>query len=193
MARQNNFSIIDKFGRSIEGTTDLGEALRVAELDWVAKEAPVQYTIDNGDIRRNDNLRVLYRSDNGEYLGCVGNKYRALQNDEAFAMAEALLGEMHFLRGGQFGSQTTVTLRAADTEIEGDTIKNFVTFRNSFDGSSKVQFAWIPVRQVCENGLCVQIPKLKRVFEIPHLGDVGKKYQELFVMNAIGDGTEEFK
>lgn len=193
--RTHNFSIIDKLGNNIEGATGLSDALEKAGLNWKAKEAPAQYTIDNGAVLEDPYHRVLYRSDNGEFLGIVGRKYQALQNDEAFAMTEALIGDggMTFVKGGQFGGQTSVTLRAQDSEIDGDVIKNYVTIRNSFDGSSKIQFAWIPVRQVCENGLCVEIPGYKRVFELPHLGDVGRKYQELYIRNAVGDGVQAIK
>lgn len=193
-ARTQRFSIIDKLGNNIEGTQSLTEALDAAGLNWTAKEAPVQYTIDDGTLKDSPFHRALYRSDNGDFLGIVGSKYQAVQNEDAFAMAEALMESgMTFVRGGLFGSQTSVTLRAEDSNIEGDIIKNYVTIRNSFDGSSKVQFAWIPVRQVCENGLCVEVSDMKRTYELPHIGDIGKKYQELFVKNAIGDGTEAIK
>lgn len=193
MARINNFSIIDKLGNSIDEATSLEDALTQANLNWTAKESPTQYVIDDGSVRTNPYHRTLFRSDNGNFLGIVGQKYSVLQNNEAFAMAESLLGDMTFVRGGQFGSQTSVTLRAPDSEIEGDVIKNYVSFRNSFDGSSKVQFTYIPVRQVCENGLCVEIPGQRRTFEIPHLGDIDRRYQELFVRNSLGTAEDAIK
>lgn len=193
MARTNNFSIIDKLGTDIYGAMSLSEALKKADLSWNARDAKVSYQRPDGTYGVDDNHRVLFRDDNGSYLGIVGNKYKTLQNDEAFAVAEGLLGEMQFVRGGQFGGQTSITLRAPDTEIEGDAIKNYVTIRNSFDGSSKVQFCLIPVRQVCENGLCVEIPGSRRIFELPHVGNVSKKYQQLFIENSLGDQTEAIK
>lgn len=193
MARISNFSIIDKLGKNIDEAVSLDEALTKSGLNWKAKESPTQYTVDDGTLRTNPYHRTLFRSDNGDFLGIVGQKYTVLQNDEAFAMAESLLGDMTFVKGGQFGSQTSITMRAPDSEIEGDVIKNYVSFRNSFDGSSKVQFVHIPVRQVCENGLCVETPGQKRVFELPHLGDIDRKYQELFVRNSLGNAEEAIK
>lgn len=190
--RAHNFSIIDKLGNQINGATTLSEALEQANLNWNAKETEVNYSVD-GELRSIPNLRTLYRSDNGDSLGIVGNKYKVIQNDEAFAVAESLLGEMSFVRGGAFGAQTSVTMRAADSDIDGDIIKNYITLRNSFDGSTKLQVCYIPVRQVCENGLCVEIPGMKRVFELPHVGDIGRKYQELFIKNALGDGIAAIK
>lgn len=183
-----NFSIIDKLGTNIEGSKNLGDALAAAGLDWTAKEAPAQYTIDDGSVKDAGNIRTLYRSDNGEFLGLVGSKYSVIQNADAFAVADALVaGGMTFIRGGQFGAQTAVTLRGPDSDIDGDTIKNYVSIRNSFDGTSKMQFAWIPVRQVCENGLCVEIPGVRRTFEFPHTGDFAKKYAQFYIQEKGED------
>lgn len=193
MAREVRFSIVDRLGTDITGTKDLGQALEAANLNWLAKEAPVNFTDDFGNVKESPQHRIFYRSDNQEFLGLVGNKYSVLQNEEAFAMAEALLGEMHFVKGGLFGAQTSVTLKAADTKVEDDTVNNYITIRNSFDGTSKVQFCWIPVRKVCENGLLVQIPNAERVFEIPHVGNISRKYEKIFVENVINDGTEAVK
>lgn len=177
-----SFSIIDKLGDNIEGSKSIKDALEQAGLDWKAKEAPAQYVVDDGSTKDAGNLRVLYRSDDGGFLGLVGSKYSVIQNEEAFAVADSLVANgMTFVRGGQFGSQTVVTLRGADSDIDGDVIKNYVSLRNSFDGTSKMQFAWIPVRQVCENGLCVEIPGVRRTFEFPHTGSFTKRYAQFYI------------
>lgn len=194
MARQSTFRITDKLGYDAREATSLSELLEKTGLNWTAKSCPVQWTPDDGELRQDRNHDLLYRSDTGEYLGIVGNKYQVIQNDQAFAMTEALFGDgFKYVNGGLLDSQVSVTMQAPDSEIEGDTIENFVTITNSFDGSSKLRFAYIPVRKVCANGLCVEIPGVKRVFEIPHLGDVEKNYQKLFIESAVSDGIEAFK
>lgn len=186
--------LFDKLGYDAREATSLKEVLQKADLDWTAKISPVQWTPDDGEIRSSQNLSCLYRSDNGNYLGVVGSKYQVIQNDQAFAMTEALLGDgFKYVCGGLLDSQVSVTMQAPDGEIKGDVIENFVTITNSFDGSSKLRFAYIPMRKVCANGMCVAIPGAKRVFEIPHLGDVEKNYQKLFIESAVSDGIQAFQ
>src|SRR5262249_19018184 len=100
------------------------------------------------------------RSDTGAVLGVVGNDYRILQNREAFAFMDDLVGEKlamfetaGSLREGRrvwMMARIPKELRPAGTQ---DTIQPYVLLANSHDGSMSVRMIPTTVRVVCQNTL----------------------------------------
>ena len=92
-------------------------------------------------------------------LGIVGNRYRIVQNREAFDFLDGLLqdGVMRYesagaLRGGRI-VWLLARLPSVDTIAEGDDTLRYVLFNTSHDGSASIHAIPTSVRVVCANTL----------------------------------------
>jgi phage/plasmid-like protein (TIGR03299 family) len=143
----------------------VGEAIEASGLGWdVAKEA---IAIDRGDmpeadwsIPRCEEIPGYYatvRQDTREVLGIVGERYRIVQNHEAFAFIDQLLGSsINFETAGSLHGGRRVWVLATlpeHVEVGGDPVRPYVLLMNSHDGSTAVIAATTPIRVVCQNTL----------------------------------------
>ena len=157
----SRFSCFNGVGNDLRGITDYQEALKLANLDYEVEKKPLIY--EDGGIAENAyGIRILGTN---QHLGMVGKDYTPVTNTDAFLAAQELVetGNMVFETGGiSKGSKnaldyakTFMVLRGEDIEIgnDGDTFNSFIVFRNSFDGSSGVQYRFLLQRLVCLNGM----------------------------------------
>ena len=90
-------------------------------------------------------------------LGIVGERYRIVQNHEAFTFIDQLLGSsIHFETAGSLhgGRRVWVLATLPDhVEVGGDAVRPYVLLMNSHDGSTAVVAATTPIRVVCQNTL----------------------------------------
>ena len=181
---------INQLGNDISQATNLKEALQLGKLDWIAKEAKVQYQADSEDYSTAIGYKVVYKDSDKSTLGVVGSNYGVIQNTEAFAIAEALIGgQIKFHRAGQVFGQTYLILKGEDSYLLNDVVENYIIVRNSFDGSSKLQIAWVPVVKAT-SGLHFLDTKESRVFTIKHSAKWINKYGKTFVDSIVADGQQ---
>lgn len=76
-------------GTQVEEAPTSADALRLAGLDWTVQRKPIQ--VCGG--RKVDNFFANVRSSDGAVLGVVSDRYQVVQNAEAFAFTDALIGE----------------------------------------------------------------------------------------------------
>lgn len=76
-------------GRRVEHALTSHDALDIAGLDWTVTQTPI-YTSDDVLV---PNYKANVRSIDGQILGVVTDRYQIVQNDEAFAFTDALLGD----------------------------------------------------------------------------------------------------
>ena len=97
------------------------------------------------------------RQDTREVLGIVGERYRLVQNHEAFTFIDQLLGSsINFETAGSLhgGRRVWVLATLPDhVEVGGDDVRPYVLLMNSHDGSTAVVAATTPIRVVCQNTL----------------------------------------
>lgn len=62
------------------------EALELAGLDWKVIQKDI-WTVDGIEL---DGFKANCRDTDGQVLGVVTNRYKVVQNDEAFAFTDAL-------------------------------------------------------------------------------------------------------
>lgn len=85
----------------------VAEAIEAAGLGWsvVKKSLAIDVGVDLPDVLRYKKLPGYYvtvRQDTDEELGVVGERYRIVQNDKAFAFIDQLLGSsIHFETAGR--------------------------------------------------------------------------------------------
>ena len=76
-------------GREIKNAPTSEEAIKVAGLDWDVIPKPIYDEFG----REIPGFKVNQRSSDNKNLGIVTDRYKIVQNSEAFAFTDALLGE----------------------------------------------------------------------------------------------------
>jgi phage/plasmid-like protein (TIGR03299 family) len=148
-----------------ESPATVAEAIEASGLHWRVAKEPI--AIDRGEVPSGDwwqprceeipGFFATVRQDTREVLGIVGERYRIVQNHEAFAFIDQLLGSsIHFETAGSLhgGRRVWVLATLPDhVEVGGDDVRPYVLLMNSHDGSTAVVAATTPVRVVCQNTL----------------------------------------
>ncbi len=154
------------------------EALRLAGLDWQVKQAPI-YT-DTGEAI--PGYKANIRDRDRRVLGVVTDRYKIIQNQEAFAFTDALLGKgVRYETAGSLQGGRRVWLLARlpkEYIISGEQVSPYLVFSNTHDGSGAVKVALTPVRVVCCNTLNLALDTAKRSWSMIHTGNIRDKLQE---------------
>lgn len=166
-------------GTQVEEAPTSADALRLAGLDWTVQRKPIQ--VCGG--RKVDNFFANVRSSDGAVLGVVSDRYQVVQNAEAFAFTDALIGgesQVHYETAGSLmgGRKIWLLAKLPDTEIVGDKTEPYLCFSNTHDGSGAIRVCMTPVRVVCNNTLNIALNGAKRAWSVRHTGDIQAKLQE---------------
>ena len=154
------------------------EALIVAGLDWSVLQEPI-YTETEELIA---GYKANVRDSDRQVLGVVTDRYKVIQNTEAFAFTDSLLGEgvRYETAGSLLGGRKVWLLAHMPHEyiISGERISPYLLFSNAHDGSGAVRIALTPVRVVCNNTLNLALSTAKRSWSMMHTGDIKGKIKE---------------
>ncbi|TBL80866.1 DUF932 domain-containing protein [Paenibacillus thalictri] len=165
-------------GNRVEHALSSEEALHAAELDWEV----IQKSIQTEDYAEIPGYKANIRATDQRLLGVVSDRYKIVQNHQAFAFTDELLGEgVRFETAGSLQNGRKVWLLARPPEnyiIAGDRISPYLVFSNSHDGSGSIKVAMTPVRVVCQNTLNLALQNAKRIWTTIHAGDIPAKLDE---------------
>ena len=154
------------------------EALEVAGLNWKVVQEPV-YTEANELI---EGYKANVRDSDRKVFGVVTNRYKVIQNEEAFSFTDSLLGEgVRYETAGSLQGGKKVWLLARmpqDYIITGERISPYLVFSNTHDGSGAIKVALTPIRVVCNNTLNLALSSAKRSWSMIHTGDIQGKLEE---------------
>ena len=154
------------------------DALRLAGLNWKVLQEPV-YT-ENKELIQGYKANV--RDSDRKVLGVVTDRYKVIQNEEAFAFTDALLGEgVRYETAGSLQEGRRVWMLARlprEFIIGGERISPYMVFSNTHDGSGAVKTALTPIRVVCNNTLNLALRTAKRSWSMIHTGDISGKIEE---------------
>ena len=199
------FSVREKpwhgLGTIVEEAPASAEALRLAGLDWEVVQEPI-YTAFGGRV---DSYKANVRSTDRRVLGVVSDRYKVVQNIEAFSFTDELLGkEVRYETAGSLQEGKKIWLLARlprEYIIAGERISPYLIFSNTHDGSGSVKVAVTPVRVVCNNTLNLALSTASRSFSMMHTGNIQGKIQEaretLFMaekyMDSLGVEFEQLR
>ncbi len=165
-------------GNLVEHALSSEEALQAAGLDWKV----IQKSIQTEDYAEIPGYKANIRATDQRLLGVVSDRYKIVQNHEAFAFTDELLGEgVRFETAGSLQNGRKVWLLARLPEnyiIAGDRISPYLVFSNSHDGSGSIKVAMTPIRVVCQNTLNLALQNAKRIWTTIHTGDIHAKLDE---------------
>lgn len=151
------------------------DALRLAGLDWKV----VQESVYTANGERVPGFYANIRDKDRRTLGVVSDRYKVVQNEEAFAFTDALLGEgVRYETAGslQNGRKVWILARLPHSYIiSGEQVDPYLVFSNTHDGTGSIRAAVTPVRVVCCNTLNLALDTAKRSWACVHTGDIRGK------------------
>lgn len=153
------------------------EAIKVAGLDWEVKSNPI-YTPEHIEI---PGYKANMRETDNKVLGIVSNRYKIVQNSEAFDFTDNLIGkDCKYETAGSLcgGKKIFLLARLPERKILGDEVENYICFTNSHDGMGAIQACMTPVRVVCQNTLNLALSSASRKWSTRHTGDIESKLEE---------------
>ena len=154
------------------------EAVALAGLDWNVIQKPV-VTEDGIPI---PGFKANLRDTDEKVLGIVTNRYKVVQNIDAFSFTDELLGEgVTYETSGslQEGRRTWLLAKLPQRYIiSGDEITPYLVFMNSHDGTGAIKAAMTPIRLSCENAINLALSTAKRYWSTNHTGDIRGKMED---------------
>lgn len=165
-------------GTKVDNVLSSEEAIIKAGLNWNVVQRPI-LTDTNIPIK---GYSANIRDSDNKVLGVVTNRYKIVQNHEAFAFTDDLLG--HGVRYETAGSlmegRKTWLLAKLPSEyiILGDRISPFLVFSNSHDGSGSIKIAMTPIRVVCQNTLNLALTTATRMWTANHTRNISDRLMD---------------
>lgn len=163
-------------GTIVQDAPTSEEAIKIAGLDWDVIQKPVYA---NGNIIKGYKANI--RETDGNVLGLVTDRYRIVQNRDAFGFTDALLGEgVTYETAGSLANGKKIWLLASleGRSITGEQYDPYLVFFNSHDGSGAIKVAITPVRVVCQNTLNLALKQASRTWSCMHKGDIRSKMDD---------------
>ncbi len=174
-------------GVCVEDALNSAEALKASGLDWNVIQRPIM-TEDSVPI---PGYKANIRDTDNRVLGVVSDRYRVVQNSEAFAFTDALLGEgVRYETAGSLQDGKKIWLLAKLPEkytMEDEQIDPYLVFSSSHDGSGAIKVAMTPVRVVCQNTLNLALNSAKRIWSTVHVGELSAKMNEAYATLQLAE------
>ena len=178
----NAFGTVD-----ISSSTNVGEALAMAGVDW--EVVPNKIFDESGN--EIPGYRANIRQDTGDTLGIVSDRYKIVQNYEAFDFVNELPleGDFKFESAGIFRGGRSMWIMGSLPEVNilGDDISNNVVFVNSHDGSSGVKVMMTPIRLICSNMINLATKEADRIWAAKHTSGISHKIDEARYTLSLAD------
>ena len=166
------------------------DALRLAGLDWTVDQTPV-YTDAGIEIT---GYKANRRNSDNAILGIVSDRYKIVQNTEAFEFTDALIGEtengvVKYETAGSLcgGKRVWLLAKMPTQKILDDDVEPYMFFSNTHDGSGAIKVGITPVRIVCNNTLNIALNTAKRQWSTKHIGNMQSKLEEAKLCLQLAD------
>lgn len=185
-----HYELTKEHTKLIQEAPTSADALRYAGLDWEVNQTPV-FTNEGMEI---PGYKANVRSTDNKVLGIVSDRYKIVQNKEAFEFTDALIGEtengvIRYETAGSLcgGKRIWLLAKMPKTKILDDDIDPYMFFSNSHDGSGAVKVGMTAVRIVCANTLSMALNSAKRQWSTRHMGDMQSKLEEAKLCLQLAD------
>jgi phage/plasmid-like protein (TIGR03299 family) len=173
-------------GTSVSEALTSKEAIKIAGLDWRVEAKPV-FTDQGIEI---PGYKANIRDVDNKVLGLVSNRYRIVQNSDAFDFTDSLIGgDVRYETAGSLlgGKRIFLLAKLPEKKILGDSFENYICFTNSHDGTGAIQACMTPVRVVCQNTLNLALSGASRKWSTKHIGNIESKMREARITLQLAD------
>jgi phage/plasmid-like protein (TIGR03299 family) len=157
------------------------DALVAAGLDWRVIQKPI-FTIADNITAPIMGYKANMRETDNAIFGIVSDRYKVVQNVEAFDFVDNLLGEgvRYETAGSLFGGRKVwmLAILPKPYKILDDEISPYLCFTNSHDGSGAIRVMLTPIRVVCNNTLNLALSSTARSWSCVHRGNIETKMEE---------------
>ena len=168
-------SVFESIGKNVEGATSVSEVLKFSGLDFKVNAENCYYMYD-GQPELVPGVLVNVREDIGEILGVVSNRYRILQNEDAFDFVNYISDDIKFKKAGMtYNGMIYIIAEMEPKKCLGEDYRNYVVFRNSHNGKYPLQATISPMRVACENQFNSIFRKADNNVYIKHLSGFESK------------------
>jgi len=139
--------------------------------------------------------KAIIRDDNKKCLGTVGNIYEIINNSEAFAFFDSIVGDnkASYKKYQEFNGGKKVCITARFNEKQavnvGDEVGNQIQLINSFDGSTSFKVILSVLRLVCTNGMVSN--SKEHIISIRHSKSKDQRMQQAF--QVLGKSQKSFE
>lgn len=161
-------------GVNISTARSVAEALHMAQLDWRVEKEPLYIRSNTQDYYEQVPVLGNVRQEDRRLLGVVKDKYKVVNNVDAFAFIDSILdSETKLIAAGQVNDGAMVYMLAELPQqfILNEQVKNYLLFVNGFDGKTGFRVVNTPVRFVCYNTLAKAIGAADFNAMISHTGE----------------------
>lgn len=166
-------------GQQLEEGATIEQWQEAAHMNWVIRRVPLWYTPDRAMAEAPRKVRekcLLVRSDNGNDLGIVSERYQIVQPGEVLEFFRDLVATEGFqleTAGTMFGGARYWALaKVTKAKLCGwDEIGGYVLLSSTADGTRATEVRPTTVRVVCNNTLSMalsMIDQKKQVIKINH-------------------------
>ncbi len=168
--------------------------LREAGMDWQIESSPVHYLTANSAMVYPD-AKVLYRSDTGDALSVVSNRYQEVQPREVLEFYRDLVDLGGFeletagvLKGGK--KLWALARTGEETLLKGnDLVQGYLLLATACDGTLATTAQFTSVRVVCNNTLQLATADNNGAIKVPH----STKFDADKVKQQLGIGVNHWQ
>ena len=183
-------------GTELDDPATSMEAVEAAGLNYTVIKKPLRKTSELNAPSDASDLWATVRTDTGDVLGIVGDSYEPIQNKEAFAFFDNLIGadEAIYETAGSLGRGERIWILArlpGFIKVHGNDIVNkYLLLSNSHDGSSLVRVKLTPIRVVCNNTLTAALQGAGEV-HIRHTADASENMKQALSLLGLANHLYE--
>lgn len=183
-------------GTIVQDYPTSAQAIGFAGLDYTVAKAPlfakgadplVSFAVPD--------QYATMRTDNNAVFGVVGKDYQIVQNADAFAFFDAIVGGgdgIMYETAGALGSGERIFIT---TKLPGyirvgngdDVTEKYIFLTTSHDGSGSITAAFTPVRIVCQNTLNAALRSASNVVRIRHTAGAKERLEQAHKVMGVAD------
>lgn len=184
-------------GTKLESAATAQEAILMAHLNWNVEARPVWLQDPIGGLEPITGYNAIQRVDTGTVFGVMSDKYQVVQNVDAWAFIDEVLGAggAHYHTAGALREGRVVFILAqmnGTAEIvKGDPVEKYLLLTTSHDGSLTLQIHTTPIRVVCGNTHTAALSRGRQYVSIKHTNAVHERIKEAQYALALGESYFE--
>jgi len=145
------------------------------------------------------NYYANIRTDNNAVLGVVGKDYHIVQNKDAFAFFDAIVGGgdgILYETAGALGNGERIFITA---KLPGyirvgkgeDVTEKYIFLTTSHDGSGSITAAFTPIRVVCQNTVNAALRNMSNVVRIKHTAGAKQRLDDAHKVMGLANILSE--